>query len=631
MDIKSALENQPAMAFLSQNYFDCSKINSIARELGGLENCSMSSTQNEMTLSEVNLNETNCKQNYSKEEIRTILDDYLSKNSEIDEATTVFVSAHVLYNELTIANEEENYLDYSSCLFGLSKVLNSQTRTAKSLIHPKPIDECGLIYQVDLKSYWGERVIKDDQNNWIQIPDSDFPRKLKDILTRRVNDRTYSDPVLTYDDVRYGSSHMAVEHLFSDHLKSGFISDNLMECTNFIHAMSRAPMYQYLTQTPKYLSQLFTQLGMEARFNSVDKFDLITFTDIENAITDVPRYTYCLETNEYVKSSYFSNFNTPDFMYLCVSGEDNSSRLAHPDGRNDEKRNRYGVYWFPEPTINKGLYLSNRKKELGYPYESGLGEIIYTLPNGLQGYMLSGSSGNRASHAPHQVVVDPNRITEADSNPVLAVGESCHGCHINGLNHSRNDVRLHYQKALNNPKFDEIWNKDKLGEILNSSDKIEAYLSDLNLNGKHNLENLFYMLDQGMVTHNDKPDPAMVLKMYSTEEQENAFYQAANQQFKGVIKELIGGIMPNLQSHNIDKLLSIDPILRMNRYSEQYYRFFNKDNQLHRDPLIFINFLFDDMIDCHINPGYRFFDFTGTIKEYSELKSFIKRQDSACY
>jgi hypothetical protein len=56
------------------------------------------------------------------------------------------------------------------------------------------------------------------------------------------------------------------------------------------------------------------------------------------------------------------------------------------------------------------------------------GEIIFNLPNGLQGYMLVDAAGRRIDKAPTAIVSDPRRPDRAVEN-----GVSCIGCHAAGI------------------------------------------------------------------------------------------------------------------------------------------------------------------------------------------------------
>jgi WD40 repeat protein/mono/diheme cytochrome c family protein len=66
------------------------------------------------------------------------------------------------------------------------------------------------------------------------------------------------------------------------------------------------------------------------------------------------------------------------------------------------------------------------------------GELIFHLPNGLQGYMLVDGSGRRLDRAPSDIVSDPRR-----SDHVVETGRSCISCHARGLIPRTDQVRAH--------------------------------------------------------------------------------------------------------------------------------------------------------------------------------------------
>ena len=64
------------------------------------------------------------------------------------------------------------------------------------------------------------------------------------------------------------------------------------------------------------------------------------------------------------------------------------------------------------------------------------GEVIFNLPNGLQGYYLVNASGFRLDDAPINIVSNP-----AASDPTVRNGLSCIGCHTEGMKTFEDEVR----------------------------------------------------------------------------------------------------------------------------------------------------------------------------------------------
>jgi tetratricopeptide (TPR) repeat protein len=71
------------------------------------------------------------------------------------------------------------------------------------------------------------------------------------------------------------------------------------------------------------------------------------------------------------------------------------------------------------------------------------GEVIFTLPNGLQAYFLTTGAGKRLDKGPLAIVSDPRRPDRAVEN-----GISCMSCHARGLVPKDDQVREHVLKNL---------------------------------------------------------------------------------------------------------------------------------------------------------------------------------------
>ena len=65
------------------------------------------------------------------------------------------------------------------------------------------------------------------------------------------------------------------------------------------------------------------------------------------------------------------------------------------------------------------------------------GEVIFHLPNGMQGYYLADADGRRIDKGPSDVVFDRTNPTSAE----IVVGRSCMSCHADGMKRFRDDVR----------------------------------------------------------------------------------------------------------------------------------------------------------------------------------------------
>jgi hypothetical protein len=64
------------------------------------------------------------------------------------------------------------------------------------------------------------------------------------------------------------------------------------------------------------------------------------------------------------------------------------------------------------------------------------GEVIFSLPNGLQGYFIVNKQGQRIDDAPVNIVRDRTNLED----PVVHNGRSCMGCHVKGMNAFRDQI-----------------------------------------------------------------------------------------------------------------------------------------------------------------------------------------------
>src|SRR5262249_36784614 len=76
-----------------------------------------------------------------------------------------------------------------------------------------------------------------------------------------------------------------------------------------------------------------------------------------------------------------------------------------------------------------------------FSFEYDGGEIIFSLPNGLQAYFLVDSKGRRLDKGPTNIVSDPKRPDRAVEN-----GLSCMSCHSRGIIEKSDQVRGHVVK-----------------------------------------------------------------------------------------------------------------------------------------------------------------------------------------
>ena len=110
------------------------------------------------------------------------------------------------------------------------------------------------------------------------------------------------------------------------------------------------------------------------------------------------------------------------------SGVSNNNRVV------ERHTSRYGAYWksydFAGSVGTQNIFTH----PLSFTHDGG--EVIFNLPNGLQGYYLANASGLRLDEAPINIVSNP-----AASDPTVRNGLSCLGCHTEGMKTFEDQVR----------------------------------------------------------------------------------------------------------------------------------------------------------------------------------------------
>ena len=120
------------------------------------------------------------------------------------------------------------------------------------------------------------------------------------------------------------------------------------------------------------------------------------------------------------------------------SGVSNHNRVV------ERHTSRYGAYWKSYDFAGSVGTQNILTHPLNFTHDGG--EVIFNLPNGLQGYYLANASGFRLDEAPINIVSNP-----AASDPTVRNGISCIGCHTEGMKTFEDEVRSVIESATNPP------------------------------------------------------------------------------------------------------------------------------------------------------------------------------------
>ena len=110
------------------------------------------------------------------------------------------------------------------------------------------------------------------------------------------------------------------------------------------------------------------------------------------------------------------------------SGVSNNNRVI------ERHSSQHGAYWksydFAGSVGTQNIFTH----PLSFTHDGG--EVIFNLPNGLQGYYVTNATGFRLDEAPIDIVSNP-----AASDPTVRNGLSCFGCHTEGMKTFEDEVR----------------------------------------------------------------------------------------------------------------------------------------------------------------------------------------------
>lgn len=161
-----------------------------------------------------------------------------------------------------------------------------------------------------------------------------------------------------------------------------------------------------------------------------------------HTLLDIPKTARELERELNVDPESDFRRNRVRRAGFAESGVSTGNRLV------DRHSASYGYYWksydfAPDRTRGNlfkfplGPSIDNHPFPL-LAFQHDGGEMIFALPNRLQGYMLIDAVGNRIDEGPIQVVRD---LKESSGSPVVVNGISCMHCHQHGMIKFKDTVR----------------------------------------------------------------------------------------------------------------------------------------------------------------------------------------------
>lgn len=199
----------------------------------------------------------------------------------------------------------------------------------------------------------------------------------------------------------------------------------------FVFAASRPPVYHDVLQLPTTVAELEAQLRVSVAKNIQE--EKVSRAGFNNS--GVSQNNRLIERHA---SGYGAYWKSYDF----ASNAGRQNLFAHPIGPGDRSDD----------------------------FQHDGGEIIFNLPNGLQGYFLTDAEGQRIDKGPTSIVSDKNQPDKAVVN-----GVSCMTCHAEGIIAKTDQVRDH---VLSNPNAFNKSTADTILQLYPRKQKFDAFLRD---------------------------------------------------------------------------------------------------------------------------------------------------------
>ncbi len=195
-----------------------------------------------------------------------------------------------------------------------------------------------------------------------------------------------------------------------------------------------------------------------------------------HSLLNIPKNAKALETSLGV--NIFQNFTDGQLARAAFqkSGVSQQNRMVERHDTRGGGRYYWKSYDIKPGTGEKGdftrrplgpLFEQAQGRQLA-AFEHDGGEIIWSLPNGLQAYMLVAGTDERIDSGPPEVVFDPN---SHGGSFLITNGISCMGCHRNGMFvWEKEDIRPLYESKRGQKVA------DKVLELFPPNDKMQGLI-----------------------------------------------------------------------------------------------------------------------------------------------------------
>ncbi|MDO6728615.1 cytochrome c [Marinovum sp. 2_MG-2023] len=309
---------------------------------------------------------------------------------------------------------------------GFNKLINSMSNGRSVVpVHPVPNTE-GAVVRIDLRDYeW-------TFDDWLSLSTGVFTEEVENA---DFDEEAWEDLASVYP---YG-----VDPAYDPLLKTvadatgAFVP--IMRADWVARFASQSPYYDILLDLTADIRDIEDRIGVDAD-REIDELQVIRAGMLPGS-SGVSDHNRMLERFDLPRDGYY--WKSYDF----AGSHGEQSLELHPDGPKELARTPSGTS----------------------PFEHDGGEMIFSLPNGLQGYYLSTNLGER-------LLVGPASIVSFRTKPIgkgveVVNARSCFDCHDNGMINKKDEVR---DALMSSQRFsrDEL---EVLLELYVENDELDEY------------------------------------------------------------------------------------------------------------------------------------------------------------
>jgi serine/threonine-protein kinase len=312
-------------------------------------------------------------------EVLRAIRDHQSREEKEDRPFVRYFTFTNLHNDPRVSNEM-----LRRARAALVKAINSMS-WKRGMLHPRPIDKNAVVYAIDIR-------------------DLDWDRQ-KNPFTHVMEKETRWATMLSL--YPYGLRYHEQDDRDTANLDKDIYLDGGRELVYiradwFIAMATRPPLYHDILRLPDNAVDLEKKLGVDIPTN----FRRNRLARAGFQRSGISEQNRLIERHEALYGAYWKSY---DFL---------------------RKADKSNLQQFPLGPDFTGNYGGQKFPYLDVTFNHDGGEMIFNLPNGLQGYYLVDGKDRRLNAGPTEVVFDPTKFSGTLD---IVTGLSCIACHKKGM------------------------------------------------------------------------------------------------------------------------------------------------------------------------------------------------------